>query len=105
MALLAIDVYEVTGVYEKRVYINKTTLEEIPQGDPVLLHTDEPGAIFNIPLTRCDDAYESGNNLLRVSDGKVVSDRTVYRFQRQNGDSSTTCHCCPKVKSIWTTTA
>ena len=86
MALLAIDVYEVTGVYEKRVYINKTTLEEIPQGDPVLLHTDEPGAIFNIPLTRCDDAYESGNNLLRVSDGKVVSDRTVYRFQRQNGN-------------------
>ena len=86
LALLAIDVYEVTGVYEKRIYINKTTLEEIPQGDPVLLHTEEPGAVFNIPLTRCDDAYESGNNLLRVSDGKVVSDRTVYRFQRQNGN-------------------
>ena len=85
MALLTIDIYEVTGVYEKRVYINKTTLEEIPQGDAVLLHTDEPGAIFNIPLTRCDDAYEPGSDLLKVSDGNVVSDRTVYRFQKRNG--------------------
>ena len=84
MALLTIDIYEVTGVYEKRVYINKTTLEEIPQGDPVLLHTDDPGAIFNIPLTRCDDAYEPGANLLQVSDGTVVSGRTVYRFQKLN---------------------
>lgn len=84
LALLAMDIYEVTGVYEKRVYINKTTLEEVPQGDPVLLHTDEPGAVFNIPLTRCDDAYEPGSNLLRVSDGTIVSDRTIYRFQRQN---------------------
>ncbi len=85
VALLQIDCFEIVGVYEKRTIITPTAIEEIHQGTPLLIHTDVPGAIFNIPLTRCDDAYIQGNNLLRVSDGTETADRLKYFF-RKEGD-------------------
>jgi TusA-related sulfurtransferase len=31
-------------------------------GDIIIIHSDEPGAVHNIPLTRADDAYVHNNN-------------------------------------------
>jgi hypothetical protein len=42
------------------------------------------GAIYNIPLTRCDDAFEPGNSLLKISDGTDIADRVKYFFRKQN---------------------
>ena len=53
-------------------------------GIPVLIHTDVPGAIFNIPLTRCDDAFEPDNSLLKVSDGTDIADRVKYFFRKKD---------------------
>jgi len=84
MALLQIDVFDVVGVREKEVLITKIAMEEIPMGAPVLLHTDVAGAVFNIPLTRCDDAFEPGNSLLKISDGNAIADRLKYFFRKQD---------------------
>lgn len=84
MALLQIDVFDVVGVREKDLLITKIAMEEIPMGIPVLLHTDVAGAIYNIPLTRCDDAFEPGNSLLKISDGTDIADRVKYFFRKQN---------------------
>ena len=84
MALLQIDVFDVVGVREKEVLITKIAMEEIPMGIPVLLHTDVAGAIYNIPLTRCDDAFEPGNSLLKISDGNAIADRLKYFFRKEN---------------------
>ena len=57
-------------------------------GDPIIAHTTEPGAIYNIPLTRNDDPHIGTNNLLRVSQGFEVTAKdaeTIFRFESRNG--------------------
>lgn len=77
--LVGLHVYQVVSVNEKQLTITKVPLEEGRQASIVLINTEQPGAIFNTPLTRADDAY-SVDNILHVSDGTVVGDRTRYRF-------------------------
>ena len=84
VALLQIDVFDVVGVRERDLIVTKIAMEEIPMGIPVLIHTDVPGAIFNIPLTRCDDAFEPGNSILKISDGTAIADRVKYFFRKKD---------------------
>lgn len=60
-----------------------------PGGDTTptwIPNTNVAGAVFNIPLTRCDDAHVSGNNLLKVSNGTEVADRTKYFFRKTSNN-------------------
>lgn len=82
--LFGVYAYEVISVDERAKAIKKTPIEECPMGDPILIQTDEPGAVYNIPLTRRDDRYDPANNILHVSDGTVAGDRTRYLFGRQS---------------------
>jgi hypothetical protein len=83
LGLLTIDAHEVLGVNEDTERIILSSIEEVPMGDIILLHTDNAGATYHIPLTRADDAYIPENNKLRVSDGKVMGGPDIYRFTKE----------------------
>ena len=83
LGLLTIDAHEVLGVNEDTERIILSSIEEVPMGDIILLHTDNAGATYHIPLTRADDAYIPENNKLRVSDGKVIGGPDIYRFTKE----------------------
>lgn len=57
LGLLTIDAHEVLGVDEEKGRVILSSIEEVPMGDIILLHTDNAGATYHIPLTRADDAY------------------------------------------------
>ena len=83
LGLLTIDAHEVLGVNEDTERVILSSIEEVPMGDIILLHTDNAGATYHIPLTRADDAYVPENNKLRVSDGKVNGGPDIYRFSKE----------------------
>ncbi len=83
LGLLTIDAHEVLGVNEEKRRVILSSIEEVPMGDIILLHTDNPGATYHIPLTRADDAYAPENNKLRVSDGTVKGGPDIYRFSKE----------------------
>ena len=83
LGLLTIDAHEVLGVNEDTQRVILSSIEEVPMGDIILLHTDKAGATYHIPLTRADDAYLPENNKLRVSDGKVKGGPDIYRFSKE----------------------
>ena len=83
LGLLTIDAHEVLGVDEKKGRVILSSIEEVPMGDIILLHTDNAGATYHIPLTRADDAYLPENNKLKVSDGTVKGGPDIYRFGKE----------------------
>jgi hypothetical protein len=83
LGLLTIDAHEILGVDEDTERVILSSIEEVPMGDIILLHTDNAGATYHIPLTRADDAYIPENNRLRVSDGKVIGGPDIYRFKKE----------------------
>lgn len=94
LGLINVKAYEVVGVRGREGHrfeeslVTLVPIEEIPMGDPIIAHTQEPGAVYNIPLTRNDDPHIGTNNLLRVSDGFVVTAedaQTMFRFENWNG--------------------
>lgn len=78
--------YEVVAVEEEEQRVVSFPIEEIPMGQVVLLRSDVAGATYNVPITRCDDAYDTRNNLLHVSDGTITGNnqRYVYRPEVNN---------------------
>ena len=86
IGLLTVDAYEVVGVDDEAHHVTLNAIEEVPMGDIIVIHSDEAGAVHNIPLTRADDAYVRHNNKLWVSDGTVSGGRDIYRFSKE-GDS------------------
>ena len=84
MGLLTIDSYEVVGVNDEKGHVILNSIEEVPMGDVLIIHSDEAGAVHHIPLTRADDAYVRGNNKLWVSDGTVTGGRDIYRFNKED---------------------
>lgn len=94
LGLINVKAYEVVGVRGRdgmkgeESLVTLVPIEEIPMGDPIIAHTTEPGAIYNIPLTRNDDPHIGTNNLLRVSQGFEVTAEdaeTIFRFESRNG--------------------
>ena len=83
LGLLTIDAHEVLGVDEEKGRVILSSIEEVPMGDIILLHTDNAGAVYHIPLTRADDAYLPENNKLKVSDGTVKGGPDIYRFGKE----------------------
>lgn len=86
IGLLTVDAYEVVGVDDDAQHVTLNAIEEVPMGDIIMIHSDEAGAVHNIPLTRADDAYVRKNNKLWVSDGTIRGGRDIYRFSKE-GDS------------------
>lgn len=78
-----VEVYEAVGVRERTGYINLVPVEECPPGTMVMLRAPSPGAVYYVPLTQCDDAFDPNMNILHMSDGNVTgnSDRYVYKLQ------------------------
>lgn len=87
-ALLTIDCYELVGVDEEEQHVILNAIEEIPMGDVIIVHSDQAGATYHIPLTRADDAYIRGNNKLWVSDGNVKGGKDIYRFKKEDIEGS-----------------
>ena len=85
VGLLAIDAYEVDGVDENKKLLSRHALEECPMGNVMLLMSDIPGALYNIPLTRPDDSFVAGNSILRISDGTVIGTKRHYVFGVRDG--------------------
>ena len=83
IGLLTVDAFEVVGVDDEAKHVTLNAIEEVPMGDIIIIHSDEPGAVHNIPLTRADDAYVHNNNKLWVSDGTVRGGRDIYRFSKE----------------------
>ena len=83
--LVHIDAYEVVGADPSTKLITRTALEECHMGTVMLLMSDTPGALYNIPLTRPDDSYVSGQGILKVSDGTVIGTRQHYVFAQRDG--------------------
>lgn len=86
IGLLTVDAFEVVGVDDEARHVTLNAIEEVPMGDILIIHSDQPGAVHNIPLTRADDAYVRNNNKLWVSDGTVRGGRDIYRFAK-DGDT------------------
>ena len=84
IGLLTVDAFEVVGVDDEAKHVTLNAIEEVPMGDIIIIHSDEPGAVHNIPLTRADDAYVHNNNKLWVSDGTVRGGRDIYRFAKES---------------------
>ncbi|MBP5561831.1 MAG: hypothetical protein J6X70_08560 [Muribaculaceae bacterium] len=82
IGLLTVDAYEVVGVDDEAKHVTLNAIEEVPMGDIIVIHSDEAGAVHNIPLTRADDAYVRNNNKLWVSDGTIKGGRDIYRFAK-----------------------
>lgn len=68
---VGLHAYAVNGVDEVEQIINMYPLEEGRQSSIILINTDQPGAIYNLPLTRADDAF-ADLSILYVSDGTQV---------------------------------
>ncbi len=68
------------GVDEKQKTIIKVPLEEGRQATTVMINTEQPGAVFNTPLTRADDAVNTEDNRLHMSDGTATGNKMRYRF-------------------------
>lgn len=83
IGLLTVDSYEVIGVDDEKKHVILNAIEEVPMGDVLVIHSDTPGAVHHIPLTRADDAYVRGNNKLWVSDGTVKGGKDIYRFAKE----------------------
>jgi hypothetical protein len=83
IGLLTVDAYEVVGVEDDSKHVTLNAIEEVPMGDIIVIHSDQAGAVHNIPLTRADDAYVRNNNKLWVSDGTVRGGRDIYRFSKE----------------------
>lgn len=83
--LRSVETYEVVGVRERQCLVTKIPVEECPPGTIILMHAPEAGAVYYVPLTRCDDAFDPSLNLLKVSDGTVTGDATRYVFSTQDG--------------------
>lgn len=83
IGLLSVDAYEVVGVDDQAKHVTLNAIEEVPMGDIIIIHSDQAGAVHNIPLTRADDAYVRNNNKLWVSDGNVRGGRDIYRFAKE----------------------
>ena len=83
IGLLTVDAFEVVGVDDEARHVTLNAIEEVPMGDIIVIQSDEPGAVHNIPLTRADDAYVRDNNKLWVSDGTVRGGRDIYRFSKE----------------------
>ena len=85
IGLLNIQALEVVSADENTQLVTMTALEECPMGNVMLLKSDTPGALYNIPLTRPDDSYISGQSILRVSDGTVIGTKHHYVFGMRDG--------------------
>ena len=83
VGLLTVDSYEVVGVDDENDHVILNSIEEVPMGDVLIIHSDEAGAVHHIPLTRADDAYIRGNNKLWASDGTVKGGTDIYRFGKE----------------------
>lgn len=83
IGLLTVDAFEVVGVEDAAQHVTLNAIEEVPMGDIIMIHSDQAGAVHNIPLTRADDAYVRNNNKLWVSDGTVRGGRDIYRFSKR----------------------
>ena len=83
IGLLTVDAFEVVGVDDEAKHVTLNAIEEVPMGDIIIIHSDEAGAVHNIPLTRADDAYVRNNNKLWISDGTVKGGRDIYRFAKE----------------------
>ena len=88
--LTGLSVYKVTAANEKREsdgsvkpFVTTEQLEEVRKGHIVLINTQEPGFVYNSPLSRADDAM-TDNNILRVSDGTVTGNGMVYTFAQKD---------------------
>lgn len=84
-SLRQVDVYEIVGVRERQKLVTKVPVEECPPGTVILLHAPQPGAVYYVPVTRCDDAFDPGLNMLKISDGTVTGDATRYVFDVKDG--------------------
>ena len=84
VGLIHIDAYEVVDAREDTRTVVRTAMEETHMGTVVLVHSDTPGALYNIPLTRPDDSYVSGQSILKVSDGSVIGTKSHYVFARRD---------------------
>lgn len=83
--LTGLSVYKVTSIHEKnKPYVVKEQMEEVRKGEVALINTQEPGFVYNTPLSRADDAA-TPNNILRVSDGTVTGNQSRYTFGKTNG--------------------
>lgn len=85
LGLLNIDAFEVVHASEETQMVTMTALEECPMGNVMLLKSDVPGALYNIPLTRADDSYIAGQSILKVSDGTVIGTKRHYVFGMRDG--------------------
>lgn len=85
IGLLNIQALEVVNANEDTQLVTMTALEECPMGNVMLLKSDTPGALYNIPLTRPDDSYIAGQGILQVSDGTVIGTKHHYVFGMRNG--------------------
>ena len=85
LGLLHIEAFEVVHASEETQMVTMTALEECPMGNVMLLKSDVPGALYNIPLTRADDSYIAGQGILKVSDGTVIGTKRHYVFGMRDG--------------------
>ena len=85
LGLLHIEAFEVVHASEETQMVTMTALEECPMGNVMLLKSDVPGALYNIPLTRADDSYIAGQGILKVSDGTVIGTKRHYVFGLRDG--------------------
>ena len=85
LGLLNIDAFEVVHADENTQMVTMTALEECPMGNVMLLKSDVPGALYNIPLTRADDSYIAGQSILKVSDGTEIGTKHHYVFGVRDG--------------------
>ncbi len=78
--LQEVEVFEVVDVREKKGVLNMVPVEECPPGTVIMLHAPQPGAVYYVPLTQCDDAFSKNMSILFMSDGTVKgnADRYVY---------------------------
>lgn len=65
---VGLHAWGVNGVDEIDQIVTIYPLEEGRQSSIILINTDKPGAVYNLPLTRADDAFSQAS-LLYVSDG------------------------------------
>jgi surface protein len=85
IGLVTIDAFEVVHADENTQLVTMTALEECPMGNVMLLKSDIPGGLYNIPLTRADDSYIAGQSILKVSDGTVIGTKHHYVFGVRDG--------------------
>ena len=83
--LINIQALEVVNADENTQLVTMTALEECPMGNVMMLKSEVPGALYNIPLTRPDDSYVAGQSILQVSDGTVIGTKHHYVFGVRDG--------------------